>query len=83
MRWETERQRSEVRQNGIERQLFPDLSEEEQRIVHVLSQQNDLQINILTIKTGIPVSRLSALLFSLEMKGVVKTFAGGMYHLLN
>lgn len=83
MGWETERQRSEVRQNGIERQLFPDLSEEEQRIVHVLSQQNDLQINILTIKTGIPVSRLSALLFSLEMKGVVKTFAGGMYHLLN
>ena len=83
MGWETEKRLSEAKQKGIERELFPNLSEEEQTIVHALSRQNDLQVNILTIKTGIPVPRLSALLFSLEMKGVVKTFAGGMYHLLN
>lgn len=83
MGWETEQHLSEARQQGIERELFPNLSEDEQKIVHALSRQNDLQVNILTLKTGIPVPRLSALLFSLEMKGVVKTFAGGMYHLLN
>lgn len=83
MGWETEKRLSEVRQQGIERELFPNLSEDEQKIVKALSRQNDLQVNILTLKTGIPIPRLSALLFSLEMKGVVKTFAGGMYHLLN
>lgn len=83
MGWETGQHLSEARQQGIERELFPNLSEDEQKIVHALSRQNDLQVNILTLKTGIPVPRLSALLFSLEMKGVVKTFAGGMYHLLN
>ena len=67
---------------GIERQLFPDLSAEEQTVVDVLSATNDLQVNLLTVKTGIPISRLSALLFTLEMKGGVRSLAGGMYHLL-
>lgn len=48
----------------------------------MLSATNDLQVNLLTVKTGIPISRLSALLFTLEMKGVVRSLAGGMYHLL-
>ena len=58
------------------------LSAEEQRVVDALRANNDLQINLLTVKTGIPISRLSALLFTLEMKGVVRSLAGGMYHLL-
>mgnify|MGYP000011055223 FL=1 len=72
----------EATRMGIERQLFPDLSAEEQTIVDVLCATNDLQVNLLTVKTGIPISRLSALLFTLEMKGVVRSLAGGMYHLL-
>ena len=72
----------EATRMGIERQLFPDLSAEEQTVVNVLSATNDLQVNLLTVKTGIPISRLSALLFTLEMKGVVRSLAGGMYHLL-
>ena len=47
-----------------------------------VAPSNDLQVNLLTVKTGIPISRLSALLFTLEMKGVVRSLAGGMYHLL-
>ena len=72
----------EATRMGIERQLFPDLSAEELTVVDVLSATNDLQVNLLTVKTGIPISRLSALLFTLEMKGVVRSLAGGMYHLL-
>ena len=58
------------------------LSEEEQQVVSLLQQTNDLQLNIITVKTGIPIGRLTALLFQLEMKCVVKPLAGGMYHLL-
>lgn len=61
---------------------IPDLSPEEQTIVTLLQQTNDLQLNILSVKTGIPIGQLTALLFQLEMKGVVKPLAGGMYHLL-
>jgi len=68
--------------NGIERQLFPDLSEDEQTIVDLLRKTNDLQINILSVKATLPINKLTALLFQLEMKGVVKPLAGGMYHLI-
>ena len=82
MGWEDEKCLAEAKTEGIERQLFPNLSCEEQKIVDALQKTNDLQINILTVRTGIPISKITALLFALEMKGVVKTFAGGMYHLL-
>ena len=69
-------------QLGIERQLFPELSPDEQRIVDVLQKNNDLQINMLAVQTNIAIGPLSALLFTLEMKGVVRPLSGGAYHLL-
>ena len=79
--WQDDAKRVQARQQGIERQLFLDLSPEEQRIVEVLTRHNDLQINLLTIQADIPITRLPALLFNLEMKGVLKELAGGVYHL--
>ena len=40
------------------------------------------QINTLVVDTNIPVNRMSALLFELEMKGVLRVLAGGIYRLL-
>lgn len=68
--------------DGIERNMFPDLSPNEESVVAVLHKTNDIQLNILSVKTNIPIGQLTALLFQLEMKGVVKPLAGGMYHLL-
>ena len=82
MSWQDEALRKRANADGIERNLFPDLSPEEQTIVNLLQQTNDLQLNVLSVKTGIPIGQLTALLFQLEMKGVVKPLAGGMYHLL-
>ena len=82
MGWHDEQLRQQSYADGIERNLFPDLSPDEQKIVDLLQQTNDLQLNILSVKCGIPISQLVALLFQLEMKGVVKPLAGGMYHLL-
>jgi DNA processing protein len=66
----------------VERQLFPELTSEEQQVVTLLGQTNDLQLNVISVRTNIPIGQLTALLFSLEMKGVVKPLAGGTYHLL-
>ena len=82
MGWQDETKRKEALSDGIERNLFPDLSPEESSIVKQLQQTNDLQLNILSVKTGTPIGHLTALLFQLEMKGVIKPLAGGMYHLL-
>lgn len=68
--------------SSIQRTLFPQLSEEEERIVNILTRQGDMHINTLVVETNIPINRTTALLFELEMKGVVKTMVGGMYHLL-
>ena len=82
MGWQTDSQLQQAKAEGIERTLFPELSPDEQRIVSLLSQTNDLQQNVLSVKTGIPIGQLTALLFQLEMKGVLKPLAGGNYHLL-
>ena len=69
-------------QQGIERTLFPELSPTEQTIVDVLKTNNDLQVNMLSAQSNIPIGRLTAILFEMEMKGVVRPLAGGSYHLL-
>lgn len=68
---------------GVQRSLFLDLSEEEQKIIAILEKQGNLQINSLVVEADIPVNKMTALLFELEMKGVIRVLAGGMYQLLN
>lgn len=82
MGWMDESLRQRANADGIERNLFPELTPEEQQVVSLLKETNDLQLNIITVKTGIAIGRLTALLFQLEMKGVVRPMAGGMYHLM-
>lgn len=66
----------------VERQLFPELTNEEKQVVDLLRQTNDLQLNMISVKTNIAIGQLTALLFSLEMKGLLKPLAGGTYHLI-
>lgn len=82
MDWPTEKARSKAHEQGVERQLFPDLTDEERKVADALQRQNDQQVNTLSVQADIPVGRLSAILFSLEMKGVVKAMAGGTVHLM-
>ncbi|WP_027452247.1 DNA-processing protein DprA [Segatella albensis] len=83
MGWQDDAKLANAQKKGIQREMFPELNEDEKTIVRILQKNNDLQINILTVQANIPIHKLTALLFDLEMKGVVKELAGGMYHLLN
>ena len=82
MGWQNEAQLQQALNKGIERNLFPELTPEEQQVVNLLQKTNDLQLNILSVKSALPIGQLTALLFQLEMKGIIKPLAGGMYHLL-
>ncbi|MBQ9667853.1 MAG: DNA-processing protein DprA [Prevotella sp.] len=80
--WQPDVQLQQARAVGIERTLFPDLSADEQAVVNLLSQQNDLQLNVISVRTNQSIGTVTATLFQLEMKGLVKPLAGGTYHLL-
>ncbi len=66
----------------VQRSLFLTLTDEEQRVADILAK-GDNQINTLVVEANIPVHRMTALLFELEMKGVIRALAGGVYRLLN
>ncbi len=80
--WAHEPQRQKELQDGIQQQLFPDLTEAEQKIVRSLQKVEKKQINLISVDTGIPIAQLSGLLFGLEMKGIVKMMSGGQYRVL-
>jgi DNA processing protein len=71
-----------ARPKAVQRTLFPDLSPEEQRVAEVLRSRDGLQINTLVVETNIPINKMTTLLFEMEMKGVVRVLAGGMYKLV-
>ena len=82
MGWQADAQLQQAKTQGIERNLFPQLSEEEQKIVSILDEMGDLQLNILSVRTNLSIGALTTLLLEMEMKGLVKPLAGGSYHLL-
>ena len=68
---------------GIQRQLFPDLTPEEELVTSQLEKNPDgLQINTIVVNTNIPINRMTGILFEMEMKGIVRALAGGVYKLV-
>lgn len=82
MGWQDDGQLISARKQGIERQIFPSLTDPEQIIADALTAANDQTINMLSVKTGMNISTLTAHLFEMEMKGVIRALAGGTYHLI-
>ena len=82
MGWQDDARLTAARRQGIERTLFPELSTEEQAVADLLAKDNDRQLDQLAAATGMAVGHLAAVMFSLEMKGLVKCRAGGVYHLI-
>lgn len=71
---------SRKKDSSAQLSLFDDLTEEENHVMqHLLRFPDGVQINTLVVETDIPVNRLMPLLFEMEMKGAVKTLAGGRY----
>ena len=79
MGWEWNKTKKE----SIQRELFPELSDEEKHIVQILQKTPDgMQINTLVVESNIPINRISAILFELEMKGVIRAMAGGIFRVI-
>ncbi len=64
---------------AVQQELFIELTPEERHVTDILSSAGEMQINALVVAANLPVHRLSALLFELEMKGVVRALQGAVY----
>ena len=56
MNWDNDIKIEKAQKRGIERTLFPNLDNEEQTVVEALRQQNDQQINMLSVRTNFPMA---------------------------
>lgn len=65
-----------------QRELFLDLSEEEEKVFNALNGKSGVQVNMLAIELDTPVADLFMTLLELEMKNIVQALPGGMYKLL-
>lgn len=82
MGWQSMQEQQALQKQYAQRELFPELTGEEQRIVDALGHNEGKAVNQISIETNIPSGTLSGLLFALEMKGIVKMMNGGMYRLM-
>lgn len=69
-------------QQAVQQDLFPDLSDEERLLVNTLKDVEDKHINQISVDANIPYSRVSMILFDLEMKGIVRALGGARYRLM-
>jgi len=65
----------------IQRKIFYELSPDEQSVIDILSKTESMHLNILAIELNMPVSKLSVILFDMEMNGIVRCIPGGMYRI--
>jgi len=79
MGWEPAGEQPEA---PAQRNLFVELTVDEQSVVDALKPLGRTDIDTLGAGLSIPVSRLSAALLNLEFKGVLKAFPGKMYELI-
>ncbi|NDW08884.1 DNA-processing protein DprA [Dysgonomonas sp. 520] len=79
MNWDTSKKKQA---QAKQRQLFLDLSENEQAVYDILFQSESVHINLLSSQVEISVSQLFPTLLEMEMKGIIEPQPGGLYKLV-
>ncbi len=76
--WEKDEKKHSIQQEL----LLDDFTAEEQKILHALKKSETKSIDIISIESGIPMSKTSPILLNLEFKGVIQSLPGKMYRLI-
>ncbi|MCQ2375866.1 MAG: DNA-processing protein DprA [Salinivirgaceae bacterium] len=74
MGWDTERK-------PVQTKIVFDLQPDEQRIVDTLKKENEMPIDELCRLLGMPMSKLSSILLTMELDGYIKCLPGKVYTL--
>jgi DNA processing protein len=63
----------------VQKTLFSELSESEQRIYELIMKEGELTIDHICRQLDIPISKLSSQLLQMEFKGMIKCYPGNVY----
>jgi DNA processing protein len=75
MGWEQKKKKT------VQKQLFVELNEEEELLAKLLKEKESLAIDDLCLLSNLPMSKVSALLLTLEFSGIVRSLPGKVYRL--
>lgn len=81
MGWENHLLRQQQLTMGVQQDLFPQLTPEEQAITDAMRGHDAMHINDIATLLAQPVHRVSSLLFTMEMKGIVRKSGSNMFSL--
>ena len=76
LNWERE---SGENKNSKQLTMFNEPEGELGEIYNLVRQEKEVSVNFISIKTGIPVAKISTLLLQLEFDGLLKSLPGNMY----
>ena len=79
MGWEEKKKK---KNEGVQKQLFAELSEIENNVVNLLKENNPASVDWIRVKLDMPATKIASLLLNLEFMGIVKCLPGKMYQLL-
>jgi DNA processing protein len=71
-----------VKSDAMQKELFVELSSEEKTMLELIRADSTATIDILAIRSNLPVSKVSALLLGLEFKGLVRCLPGKVYQMV-
>jgi DNA processing protein len=66
----------------IQKQLFLDLDEKEQKIYDLLHEKGKQMLDVISLECNIPIYQLSAILLQMELKGISKPLPGKVFELV-
>jgi len=75
LNWELEERKPKI----IQKQLFVELSEIEQQVYDFLLENGKELLDLISLNCKLPIQQTTTILFSLEMKGVVKPLPGKLF----
>ena len=67
--------------NPTQQKLFPELNEDEMKIVELLQEKEELSIDVISLKTETPLQILNGFLLQMEMKEIIKSLPGKRFRL--
>lgn len=77
LRWEKSKHKP------VQNTIFTELTNDEQKIVDLLQNNENVNVDVIAYETKLPINMVLATLFNLEFKGIVKSLPGRMYSLIN
>jgi len=73
---------AKVHKKNIQRQLFVNLTPDEELIVNMLKVKGDLDVDTLLIETNLLPSKAAGILLNMEFEGIIRCLPGKVYRLI-